>query len=82
MADIELCTDSPQGPYLVAPDWMAADLEARLGAAGMPCVAAPAAIQRADGQSAAVIAFRDRVVLGPLSAFLNDNEYDWELCGM
>lgn len=81
MADVELCTNGFQGPYLVAVHRLADELRDRFDAAHVPC---EVSYERMAGEGTpvqCVIRFKPGVVLGTISAVLNEGGFDWELAG-
>jgi hypothetical protein len=82
MVPIEICTDSPDGPYLIAPDDVADALVEQFAAAAMTCRAEKSAVHTAGLADRAVIVFAQRAVLGPISMVLNEHEYEWTLNGL
>ena len=81
MAQVELCTDSGAGPYLLAAEGVAAGLKARFDGSAIPCALARAAIEGDGGSGPWMIQFRVGANLAVISEALNQGEYDWELAG-
>lgn len=80
MATVELCTAGTAGPYLLAPDTLADDLQQRFEQTGIPCVVELGALR--DGPvSRCVIAFGVGANLAAISRLLNEIGCDWSLAG-
>ena len=82
MAQIELCADVHAGPYLIAPDVMGDELQARFAQAGTLCSLERNAMLNSDNEPVCLLCFGAGAVLGPISNVLNDGGYDWELAGL
>jgi cytolysin (calcineurin-like family phosphatase) len=82
MADVELCTDSVLGPYLIACDRTAAELAERFGSAGVSFEREHPAAQTADDAGQCIIYLGVGADLAAISQLLNDAGYHWELCGL
>lgn len=82
MADVELCTNSDQGPYLVANEGLADRLRTSFDTECVPCEVHVGRLTGDAGPIQCFVLFGRQVVLGVISQILNNHEYDWELSGM
>ncbi len=81
MAELELCTESALGPYLVACDRTTAGLAQRFNTAGVPFEREHPAEQPFDECGLSVIYFGLGANLAAIFHLLSDAGYDWTTAG-